>query len=129
MQDQCLNEFEKQWPLAEPKEKAQILSALIMYVKRRYDVMNFRQNIDSKTKELEQIVPNLELKEFLQVSRAISYARKQIKELGNQYGEGLKRRPKGDDLREARSFKRTRLSYSADIEPEDDSFSGSDDDF
>lgn len=128
MQDQCLLEFEAKWIGAEPKERAQILSAMIMYVKRRYDVMNFRANIDSKTKELEEIVSTLELKEFLAVSRAISYARKQIKELGNTYGAGLKRRPKGVDLREARSFKPTALHYSADIDPEDDSGDDLDDD-
>jgi len=102
---------------------------MIMYVKRRYDVNNFRLNIDSKTKELEEIVHTLELKEFLPVSRSISYARKQIKELGNQYGTGLKRKPRGADLREARSFKPTRLDYRADIEPEDDSGDDPDDDF
>ena len=129
MLDQCLSEFEKKWVGAEPKEKAAILSALIMYVKRRYDVMNFRANIDSKTKELEEIVHTLELKEFLPVSRAISYARKQIKELGNTYGSGLKRKPKGAELRETRSFKPTRLDYRSDIVAEDDSGDDPDDDF
>ena len=127
MQDQCLNEFEAKWIGADPRERAQILSAFIMYVKRRYDVQNFRANIDSKTRELEEIVSTLDLKEFLPVSRAISYARKQIKELGNTYGSGLKRRPKGAELREARSFKPTRIRYRADIEPEDDTFDGADD--
>ena len=77
--DACLTEFDIQWEIAEPKGKAQILSAMIMYVKRKYDVQNFRTNIDAKTKELEDIVSTLELKDFLAVSRAIGYARKQIK--------------------------------------------------
>jgi hypothetical protein len=119
MQDQCLIEFEAKWIGAEPKERAQILSAMIMYVKRRYDVQNFKNNIDAKTKQLEQIVHTLDLKEFLPVSRAISYARKQIKELGNTYGSGLKRRPTGADLREARSFAPTRVDFCADIEPDE----------
>lgn len=121
MNDQCLIEFEAKWIGAEPRERAQILSAMIMYVKRRYDVQNFKNNIDDKTRELEQIVSTLDLKEFLPVSRAISYARKQIKELGNTYGSGLKRRPTGADLRTARSFKETRLDYCADVEPDEDS--------
>ena len=128
MQDQCLIEFENKWIGAEPKEKAQILSAMIMYVKRRYDVQNFRLNIDGKTKELEEIVSTLDLKEFLPVSRAISYARKQIKELGNTYGTGLKRKPKGDELRDARSFKRiVTLDLSSSGEEDDPLDDASDD--
>jgi hypothetical protein len=137
--DVVLEEYEAQWPDASPKEKAQILSALIMYVKRKYDVQNFRKNIDAKTKELEHLVEKgipigvefipLELKEFLPVSRAIGYARKQIKELGNTYGTGLKRKPKGAELKDARSFKPVAVRNSPDSDEEDDSDSGSGDEF
>ena len=119
--DTCLAEFEVQWDIATPKEKAAILSALIMYVKRKYDVQNFKLNIDSKTKELEDIVGTLELKEFLAVSRAIGYARKQIKSLGNTYGSGLRRKPKGAELKDARSFRPIALRDGPDLESEDDS--------
>jgi hypothetical protein len=118
--DAVLDEFDIQWEAADPCGRAQLLCALIMYVKRKYDVQNFKTNIDAKTRELESIVSNLELKEFLPVSRAIGYARKQIKDLGGVYGRGLQRKPKGAELKDARSFKPITLRDSSDPVEEDD---------
>lgn len=129
MNDSVLEQFESRWPEATPKEKAQILAGLIMYVKRKYDVQNFKRSIDSKTKELEAIVTTLELKEFLVVSRAIGYARKQIAELGNTYGSGLKRKPKGAELKDARSFRPVNLRNGSGALEEDDPDPDSDDEF
>jgi hypothetical protein len=108
--DATLERFRAEWgeaiEVGHVRNQGKILRGMIMYVRRRYKLDAFKDELCGMRDSLERNLENADTNAFLAASGAIAYAYNVLRDTGRTFGGGLHRKPTGDELKQIRRIRR-----------------------